>query len=176
MRFSAVRALLDRPQCIELLHLWLEAYLAIEALRRRPLGYALRRFPVPTRLAESIVALEAPALIGADGPAYGGDGLVDVSARVLGRQLAVAVKGSASGWISITATDRRADLLVWLDFSPLLVKRTAAIKAFVFDSAMLRSAPDRLVLARSPAPAWSTTVDARSLIAAPARLRCPEIR
>lgn len=146
-----MRTLLDHYQCGELLDLWLEAHAAIEALRARPLGVSLRRVPVPTRLTESIVALEAPRLVDADAAATSGRGGNDLAALRGGQPVGIAVKGSTAGWVSITCSDRRADVLVWLDFAPLLTDPTAAIEAHVFRAAEFADVADRLLLRRAPA-------------------------
>ncbi len=147
-----MRRLLSRTECVLLRDLWLEAHAVVEGLRQRPMGESLRRVPVPTRLSESLVALEAPRILDADAPATSGSNGSDLMASIGGRPTGIAVKGGASGWVSITRSDRLADLLVWLDFEPLLRRQSAAIEVYVFRVADFASVGDRLLLRAAPMP------------------------
>ena len=103
--------------------LYLRGDRALEELRAEaPVGRFLHATKVPPRLTESIVALACEQLFGAGSVVLderGGHDLQVRSSRQ--RRLKVGVKGTGRGdWVTITATDRGAHVLVWVDYSERL--------------------------------------------------------
>jgi hypothetical protein len=60
--------------------------------------------------------------------------------------------------VSITRSDRRADLFVWVDYAPLLANPTGVIEAYVFRARDVPAGIDRLLLSRTPPPIRIGTV------------------
>lgn len=156
------RRLLDHEQCVELLDLWFEAYAALEALRARPLGRHLRRLPVPSLLSESIAALHCSEILGQPAQASEGIGRHDLHVRTYDGLLDVEVKGTTADWITITRTDRAADLVIWLDFSDLLLNPRGLVVARVYEREVVAAMPDRVLTQQARDTAHLVEFDPRA--------------
>jgi hypothetical protein len=147
--------LLDAHQVCKLDQLYLDAYAQALARRRsEPLAVHLHLPKLPELLSLSIAALATPLLLGSQvWPAPFPDDLRDSAERP------VAVKGTGpSAWITVTATDRLSDALIWVDYADRVNLGHAATVRAVTDRSWLSGAPNRLTLAQLLSPAGPSFV------------------
>jgi hypothetical protein len=131
--------------------LYLRGEAALRQLRAEaPVGRFLHAVKVPSRLTESIVALACAQLFGDGCVVLDERGVHDLRVRTpSGRRLNVAVKGTGRGdWVSITASDRAADILVWVDYSQRLADNTRPAILRKLPGRQLRTVGDRAFLRR----------------------------
>lgn len=119
---------LTKAEVAELDRLFLVAFDAVEDVRcRAPIGRALHAVKVPPRLTEGIVAAYCRELFGSEACVLERCRPHDVTVRTR-RRFNVAVKGSGlTDWAVITAADRLADVLVWVDYRDRLLDLAAPV-------------------------------------------------
>ena len=119
---------LSLAEVSQLDELFLCAYHAVDDVRRRSaLGSALHAVKVPPRLSEGIVVAHCREIFGTDARAVDRRRPHDVTIRVR-RHINVAVKGSGlKDWAAVTAADRLADVLVWVDYRDRLCDGSAPV-------------------------------------------------
>jgi hypothetical protein len=138
-------SLLDRDGIRDLDRIYRDAYADALALRtREPLARHLNMPKLPELLSLSLAAVAAPKLIGAqltlgcpphDLQTLTGSG--------------VGVKGTGpSRWITVTASDRLADWLMWVDYAERIRTGDAVVVLAVPVAAGLFHAPTRLTRAQ----------------------------
>jgi hypothetical protein len=110
-----------------------------------PLAAHLHLPKVPEPLSVSIAALHARRTIGAEvHRAPFPDDLRDAEGRRIG------VKGTGpSAWITVTATDRVSDVLVWVDYAARVLHGAPVRVIAIADPSWLQRAPNRLTLAQA---------------------------
>jgi hypothetical protein len=131
----------------ELDELYLCAFHAVEDVRRSsPLGQAVNRVKVPPRLSEGIVVAYCRDIFGPDAHPLERRRPHDVTVRTR-RCLNVAVKGSGlADWAVITATDRLADVLIWVDYRDRLLDPGAPVLVWRIRIAALPAGANRAFL------------------------------
>lgn len=138
-------ALLNAEGVVRLDRLYRRAYAdGLAARETDPLAYCLHLPKLPELLSLSVAAIIAPNLIGAD--------------LVLGRAphdletgagRGVAVKGTGpTRWITLTAADRLADILIWIDYTDRIVHGGPVSVLAVRVRDGLTDAPTRLTRAQ----------------------------
>lgn len=120
-------------------------YKAWQCVRaREPLARAIHLPKLPELLSLSLVALVWPVVVG--GSVSRGDSRHDL---ISSRRKWVAVKGTGpAGWITLTETDRQADLLVWVDYGPRITYDAPTLVTIARIRQGLIDAPDRLTRAQ----------------------------
>jgi hypothetical protein len=120
-------------EVVELDRLYLEAFAIVDLVRAcGPMGRHVSTPKLPSPLSEGIAALAVPRLLGPDFLAQSPRGRDDM--RIIPGGRIAAVKGTgACRWISITETDRGADLLIWVDYSRRLVRSARTVDLWLFE-------------------------------------------
>lgn len=145
-----MRRYLTVEEIADLDRLFLRAFRAVEALRLESrVGVALHAVKVPPRLTESIVATyrdlifdEQAVLVQACAPH-------DLSVRIGRRRLNLAVKGSGmADWAAITAADRVADALMWVDYRARILDDAQPVMVRRIPIARVPSEANRVFLGR----------------------------
>jgi hypothetical protein len=141
--------------------LFLRGHEAIEELRlEAPEGRALHAVKVPHRLTESIVAANCERIFGPGTCVLAGSAPHDLALRRRRRRRNVAVKGSGmTDWAVVTDTDRRADVLVWVNYRDRLLDNAAPVVVWRIPIARLSPGANRAFLGTltrrcTPIPLW----------------------
>ena len=151
---------LTKADVAELDGLFLAAFHAVEDVRRRaPLGRALHAVKVPPRLSEGIVVAHCCDIFGPEARVLARLPPHDVTLRTH-RRLNVAVKGSGlTDWAAVTAADRLAHVLIWVDYRDRLLDSAAPVLVWRIRIAALPSDTTRAFLrglcdGRAPVAVW----------------------
>jgi hypothetical protein len=158
---------LTNAEIAELDELFLLAFQAVEGIRQRAsVGRALHAVKVPPRLSEGIVVNHCQDVFGPATQVAARRPPHDVTLRTR-RRLNVAVKGSGlTDWAVITAADRQADVLVWVDYRDRLLDPAAPVLVW-------RIRIDDLVPDRNRAFLRALCADAMPVAVHPGRPRTP---
>jgi hypothetical protein len=138
----AKSGILGQHEIAVLDRLFLQAHASVDAVRQsHALGAGIHYPKVPATLTESLVAHCLPRLLGDEASVIRGGRLGDLLLQSKERQRPriVAVKGTGTArWITITASDLSADILVWVDYGLRIERRRGPVEIWVFRGAVRR--------------------------------------